>query len=133
MKQIFSLFMVCCILGQASIRTAWVLHYQWNRAAYLRYCENRNKPELHCNGKCYLEKKIAGAEDGEGKTAPTLPDSFRSGKDLQLFFEYVAALPSYFPETLNTRELPPYQAACPNVALAAIFKPPAADGLSPMA
>jgi hypothetical protein len=76
---------------------------------------------------------MTGTEDGQGKTAPTLPDSFRSGKDLQLFFEYPAILPCYFPETLNIRELPPYQAVCPNVTLAAIFKPPAADGLSPTA
>jgi len=28
-----------------------------------RLCENRNKPLLHCNGKCYLMKKIRQAED----------------------------------------------------------------------
>ncbi len=28
-------------------------------------CENRNKPWLHCNGRCYLMKKIKQAEDKE--------------------------------------------------------------------
>lgn len=28
-------------------------------------CENRNKPWLHCNGKCYLIKKIRQAEEKE--------------------------------------------------------------------
>lgn len=28
-----------------------------------RLCENRNKPWLHCNGKCYLIKKIRQAEE----------------------------------------------------------------------
>ena len=28
-------------------------------------CENRNKPELHCNGKCYLMKKLKQAEEKE--------------------------------------------------------------------
>jgi hypothetical protein len=28
-------------------------------------CENRDKPWLHCNGKCYLMKKIKLAEDKE--------------------------------------------------------------------
>jgi len=32
-------------------------------------CENRNKPELHCNGKCYLMKKLKQAEDKEKKQA----------------------------------------------------------------
>jgi hypothetical protein len=28
-----------------------------------KLCENRNKPWLHCNGKCYLAKKIRQAEE----------------------------------------------------------------------
>lgn len=30
-------------------------------------CENRDKPEKHCNGKCYLSKKIKQAEEKEKK------------------------------------------------------------------
>ena len=30
-------------------------------------CENRDKPELHCNGKCYLMKKLKQAEEKEQK------------------------------------------------------------------
>jgi hypothetical protein len=30
-------------------------------------CENRNKPELNCQGKCYLMKKLKEAEDKEKK------------------------------------------------------------------
>lgn len=28
-------------------------------------CENRDKPELHCNGKCYLTRKLKQAEEKE--------------------------------------------------------------------
>ena len=28
-----------------------------------KLCENRDKPRLHCNGRCYLMKKIKQAED----------------------------------------------------------------------
>lgn len=28
-------------------------------------CENRNRPQLNCNGKCYLAKKIAVAQENE--------------------------------------------------------------------
>ena len=35
-----------------------------------RLCENRDKPWLHCNGKCYLIKKLREAEENENnKTA----------------------------------------------------------------
>lgn len=30
-------------------------------------CINKNKPQLHCNGKCYLMKKLKQAEDKEQK------------------------------------------------------------------
>ena len=30
-----------------------------------KLCENRNKPWLHCNGKCYFMKKIRQAEEKE--------------------------------------------------------------------
>jgi len=32
-------------------------------------CENRNKPSLDCNGKCYLAKKIAAAQEQEERQA----------------------------------------------------------------
>lgn len=28
-------------------------------------CENRNKPEMHCNGKCYLTKQLHKAEKAQ--------------------------------------------------------------------
>ncbi len=30
-------------------------------------CVNKNKPELHCNGKCYLMKKLKQAQEKEAK------------------------------------------------------------------
>ncbi|MBV8324751.1 hypothetical protein [Chryseobacterium sp.] len=38
-------------------------------------CVNKNKPEIHCNGKCYLSKELAKANDSEtspfNKTKPS--------------------------------------------------------------
>ncbi|WP_183867647.1 hypothetical protein [Pedobacter cryoconitis] len=39
-------------------------------------CENRDKPEIHCNGKCYLMKKLKQAEEKEKKQEQ---DSYRKG------------------------------------------------------
>jgi hypothetical protein len=30
-------------------------------------CENKNRPEMHCNGRCILAKKLKLAEDNEQK------------------------------------------------------------------
>lgn len=32
-------------------------------------CVNKNKPWMHCNGKCYLMKKVQQAEENEKKEA----------------------------------------------------------------
>lgn len=31
------------------------------------FCVNKNKPELHCNGQCYLMKKLKQAQEKEEK------------------------------------------------------------------
>ena|SRR2546428_2304212 len=37
--------------------------FEANRDYIAKYlCENRNKPSLHCNGKCYLMKKLKQAD-----------------------------------------------------------------------
>lgn len=33
-----------------------------------KLCVNKDKPEMHCNGKCYLTKKMAQAATHEGAT-----------------------------------------------------------------
>jgi hypothetical protein len=32
-------------------------------------CENRNKPQMHCNGRCYLMKKLKQAEEKQNNAA----------------------------------------------------------------
>lgn len=34
-----------------------IWHYQANKELYIINCENKEKPTLHCEGKCQLEKK----------------------------------------------------------------------------
>ena len=34
-------------------------------------CENRDKPMMHCNGKCYLMKKLKQAEEKEKAEQPS--------------------------------------------------------------
>ena len=124
MKRVLSLFLVMSILGQATVRSLWTLHYQWNRAIYLQFCENRNKPELHCDGKCYLEKRITGQDDKAPK-APRLPESFRQMQDILLFCE-TASLPVFnTPEAAVEIQFPPCQNHPADAHPGAVFRPPA--------
>ncbi|MBL7797657.1 MAG: hypothetical protein JNJ90_14260 [Saprospiraceae bacterium] len=56
--------MTALIAGQAFYNAGVVVYWLANRAAIATtLCENRDKPELECDGKCYLKKKIAEAPD----------------------------------------------------------------------
>ncbi|MCS7037862.1 MAG: hypothetical protein RMJ33_12450 [Saprospiraceae bacterium] len=92
------------MLAQAWVRTAWVLDYQWRRAAYLKACENKARPQLKCDGKCYLLKQIKRSET-RNDTYPPLPESLREMKEITLFAEDLWAwLVSAFIEERHRRE-----------------------------
>ena len=128
MKQFCIFLLIVSITGQAFVRTAWTLHYQWNRAVYLEQCENRDKPKLNCDGKCHLKKKIAASENATpNPKAPSLPAGFRQIHDIQLYFESF----EYLPRLVNVpaRLMPSpsfYGRFLPEVPLDGIFRPPAA-------
>jgi hypothetical protein len=46
----------------------WFYNNQIELAA--RYCVNKKKPMLHCNGKCYLAKQLKKLEQEEKKNQP---------------------------------------------------------------
>lgn len=38
----------------------YIMHYDYIKK---ELCENKDKPELHCNGKCHLKKELAKASN----------------------------------------------------------------------
>lgn len=107
MKQFVSAILILSMLGQAFIRTALTVHYQYNRAYYLSHCENLYKPKLDCNGKCYLKKQmqVDASSDSE---QPKMPEQLRVLKDLQLFFDAGNSLKLKPAATIKPVTLPPY-------------------------
>lgn len=53
-------------------------------------CENKAKPELHCNGKCQLMKELAKAAEQEKPVTPTKKIQFQETE--VLFFQEVQPL-----------------------------------------
>ncbi|MET3128149.1 hypothetical protein ABID42_003268 [Arcicella rosea] len=49
-------------------RMGVVVYFQANKAYIAKVlCVNKNRPSLHCDGKCYLAKKLKAAEEREHK------------------------------------------------------------------
>ncbi|QMW03249.1 hypothetical protein [Spirosoma foliorum] len=104
---------------------------QWGTIAYYHankdyiarvLCENRDKPEMHCDGKCYLAKKLKAQEDRQDKETATrlenVPVITLFCSDLSTFL--------IVPQTIRlvTTQLPLYVASAYRAPLSAVFQPP---------
>ena len=48
----------------------FVLDYELRKDYIIKvYCINKDRPELHCDGKCYLTEKIAQSKENDEKQA----------------------------------------------------------------
>jgi hypothetical protein len=69
MKFIASTIFILLLLTQIFSKWLMVIDYTINKDYIAKnLCENRNKPTLHCNGKCQLMKKMAVEDDQTNKT-----------------------------------------------------------------
>ena len=81
-----------------------------------KLCENRDKPWLHCNGKCYFMKKIKQAEEkdktGERQVQKNLFQEalFISNPEIKFYSQLVQVMPvPNHPFTLPAAHLPVFQ------------------------
>ncbi|MVT10843.1 hypothetical protein [Chitinophaga tropicalis] len=59
MRYIFVISVLAGLLFQNFSQSFIMLKYKIDQAYIARVlCENRNKPDMHCNGKCYLRKQL---------------------------------------------------------------------------
>ncbi|WP_276088068.1 hypothetical protein [Pedobacter sp. JY14-1] len=84
-------------------------------------CENRDKPEMHCNGKCYLMKKLKDAEEKEKKQ-----EQANQKKGAQDIFVVTAPLTvSFFKVESKKQRFPVLTFCLPQVSVEIPHPPPA--------
>lgn len=67
--RLLAICLIPLILGIDMSRMVVFAGFELNRDYIAsKLCENRNKPWMHCNGRCYLAKKLKQAEEKEKKT-----------------------------------------------------------------
>ena len=114
-----ALFLIPLLLGANLSRMMVFAGFELNRKLIASsLCENRDKPWMNCNGKCYLDNKLKQVEEKEKKQhqqvqKQLLQDVFVAESFTALFFScIIQTLNSpYFPITL-----PGYRPA--------VFQPP---------
>jgi hypothetical protein len=85
-KAFFSYLLILLVLLQTFSREVLVVDFTLHRATITaRFCVNKARPMLHCDGKCYFAKQLKKQEDRESKSAgplkerlEMLPVAFRS-------------------------------------------------------
>ncbi len=80
-----------------------VLSYFTNKQAYERYCVNKARPQLHCDGKCQMAKKIKAEEERDQKD-PLKSTTYETVLILQDHFFRIQ--PEYFPLALKEHVYP---------------------------
>lgn len=105
--------------------TPWgtIAYFKLNRDYIAKVlCENRKKPEMHCNGKCYLAKKLKQQQDKQDRETS---DKVQNTPVIQLFtplayaysFERVA---TFFPKPARFFHL----VACYAAPVSELLRPP---------
>lgn len=75
MKAFFSYLLILLVLLQTFSRTVLVMDFTLHRATITaRFCVNKARPQLHCDGKCYFAKKLKQQEERENKVPNPLKE-----------------------------------------------------------
>ena len=84
MKGLLSIVILLAFVIVSLGNSMIVVHYEINKKEITeKYCVNKDKPQLHCCGKCLLKKKLA--EQEEQKKSPACPEV---KTDIVLYFSH---------------------------------------------
>jgi hypothetical protein len=76
LRHTIALFLLLSFLTQAFSRYFIVAGYYVDTSAYIENCINKDKPWMHCNGKCQLCKKLHQQDNSDKQNSER-----RSGDD----------------------------------------------------
>ena len=63
MRILSSILLILVLLSKTAYGLFWQVNFRMNQREIARLeCENKNRPEMHCNGQCYLAKQLQKAE-----------------------------------------------------------------------
>jgi len=67
LRNAISILLFFVLAMQLFSRELIIVNYYFHQSEYSQACENKNRPVLHCYGKCLLKKMISNAAGNEQK------------------------------------------------------------------
>lgn len=84
LRAFIAILLASLFLMQSASKLFIVANYEFNKAYISKnLCENKNKPNLHCNGKCHLKKQLQKEDKKENQN----PNNLKEKIELQFFKE----------------------------------------------
>jgi hypothetical protein len=119
LKRVIALLLIVTMVGANFSRFFIYAGFELNKKYIIaNLCENRNRPWLHCNGRCYFMKKIKQAEQKEKSTEN------EAQKNLyQEAFYTKPAVIKFHTQLLQVIPVPNNRVALPQVYIP-VFQPP---------
>ena len=122
MKSCLAYVLVALVLLQTFSREVLVVDYALNQATITaRFCVNKARPAMRCNGKCYFAKQLRQQQERENQ----LPSPLKERLEMLPvgMGSLVPPRPATYPVvTRRYRPAPPPH--MPTLGLGAIFRPP---------
>lgn len=64
MRILVAFSFVAVLLSKTLFSLFWQVNFYWNQKEIAAIeCENKNRPEMNCNGQCYLAKQLQKADE----------------------------------------------------------------------
>lgn len=85
MKRLGIILFIITLSAHTAVKLGLELWFLVNQAEIIaEHCENKAKPELKCNGKCYLAKQIESIDNLENKN-----DQEKPSQQIKISFEWI--------------------------------------------
>lgn len=85
MTRLISIILLSGFLFQSFSKVLILANYEMNKEYITKnFCENKNKPKMHCNGKCHLKKQLE--KDEKRENAPV--NNVKEKLEIQLFPQF---------------------------------------------
>jgi hypothetical protein len=119
MKRAVILLLVFSMLLQIFSNVVIIVNYVINKEYISKtFCENRNKPKMHCNGKCHLMKQLQKENKKEKSPLATI-----KGKAQVQFFENTYRF-SFFSPSAAINSFPAHPDGKVASVIIPVFHPP---------
>jgi hypothetical protein len=75
LKKLTAIFLLFVLMLQYFNKVEIFVYYQLNKGFISStFCENKSKPELRCDGKCYMKKQLKATDENQSKTPINIRD-----------------------------------------------------------